>query len=257
MDKTILFHCAKPILEDGEVVVKKNGKVAKEAPTHTLAFSKLNKNILIMGWSSVNTSDNDRYEKKEGRRIAEERIENVENVIAEDDSVNVIAELSMTELPHIVIKEGFDYYLTVAINALFTDDEKEDGIALMFETRTGTVCGMDIDFTDEEDEELVNAKNDANVASDYIFATFVNDADEVMAYIQERALFEKDGYSDGVPEGMGDVIVPIMNDGDFVLAVDEETSIICHESLSEVEVIRYLKDAGLGYSVELEEAVIG
>lgn len=256
MEKTILFHCAPVVLdENDEVVVKANGKVAKGVPTHTLAFTKLNSDLMIMGWA-VAHSELDMYCKKTGREIAEDRINLTEADIANMVEILEVGELSMEELPHVILSENFDFYLGKAIDILFDENEQEDGIALMFRSINDELTGIDINFDEIVDEELAGEKDDDNLdTADFIFATFENADGEVIVHLQNKTNFSENGYSDVVDSDMADTLVPVVNDGEFFI-VDDQQPIIGHDAMTEVEVIRFLKAKGLAYSLQLEETLL-
>ena len=89
-----------------------------------------------------------------------------------------------------------------------------------------------------------------NPASEYIFCSHTDKNDEVIVYIQNAKAYEM-GYSDEVPDKMVEVLGSIVDDGGFVV-MDQHLPILCHETESEIVVVRYLKDQGLIYSPDLE-----
>lgn len=258
MSKTVLFHCALPIKDaNGDIVVKENGKVAKDVPTHTLAFTSLGGNTIAMAWA-VAHSELDNYNRKIGRQIAEGRLSVLCDEVMGDVSENTTSVDSVDTdiLPNIVIQDNFDYYLESAINVLV--DTPEDGVELVFRAVDGEVCSIevDIDAEDEVDEDLSDEKTDDGT-SDYIFACFVNEDDEIVVYVQNREGFaEIEAVNEVVTPEMATILGPVMNEHGFLI-VDEQKPILVHEELSEIEVVRILKGAGLSYSNELEEVLLG
>ena len=85
----------------------------------------------------------------------------------------------------------------------------------------------------------------------YVFSSRIED-DLPVITIQHKEKFIEDLHDldDEMVDDVGDVIA----EGGF-LALDDDGGHLCHEEKSEIEVIRYLKESGLTYSVELEEVI--
>lgn len=254
-----LFHCALPILdENGNMVKKTNGGILKEAATHTLAFSKLNDNTLVMGWAASRV-EFDGYNKKTGREIALGRIDHLNTRLNDhpNRAVYELEALTPKHLPNKILTTNFDFYLNCAVKALFGEDAPEE-VNLVFRSylTEEPVCSIviNLDEIEVEDEELNGEKVDSEATSLYIFASYVNDEGESIVYVQNRADYEE-GYSDEVNDAMVNVLGPVVNNEGFVV-VDQHKPILCHEELSEIDVIRALKANGLAYSGELEEDIL-
>ncbi len=264
MKNTMYFHCARPALdENGKTITTTTGRLANGAPTHTLGFVRVNKNIVVMGWA-VAHEDLDMYSRSEGRRYVDGRVDATLADIANElpavelEGLGMDLELedsTMNLLPYRVWSDGFDEYLSSAMNMLFTEDERDSGIEVMFRSVDDVHCSLNIAFSDDGDEDIANEKSDTDATSDYIYSTFVNDEGEVIVHVQNRADFKANGYSDDVNDDMVAILGPVVDDGGFVV-ISNDQPILCHEELEEIDVVRYLKSSGLSWSQDLEEMVL-
>ena len=269
-NKTMYFHCAHPAVdEDGNEVIKANGHNAKGVPTHTLGFRKVNSDTVIMGWS-VAHSELDMYCRATGRNIADERVNAALKGLAEELPAVEIDELamdleledddeghpvSMNLLPYHIWADGFDDYLSNAMNMIFTEDERESGVDVMFMSVDDVLCSFSVNFSDEGDEDITNEKIDTDETSAYVYSSFTNDDGEVIVHVQNRADFKANGYSDDVNDDMVAILGPVVDDGGFVV-ISQQQPILCHEDWEEIEVVRYLKSSGLSWSEDLETVVL-
>ena len=271
-DSTMLFHCSAPVLDDnGNIVIKENGKYQRGIPTHTLVFGKMDSTNMLMAWSVAHSVfDANKFSRKIGRSMAEGRFKRLHNMLMGDEvlDVDVVDGISNEILPSRVVDGNFDYYLTTASKYLFTEEELASGINLVFESalicrededgyysyEDPQIFAININFSEEVDEELVSEKADTGVVGDFIFASFENEDGEVIIHIQHNE-YLSEGYSDNVDEDMVKFLSPIVNDGGFLI-VDEQKPILVSEDMAEIDVVRYLKSNGLTYSLELENDLV-
>lgn len=254
MTKRITFHCAKPITdENGDIITKPNGKMEREPYTHTLIFTLHDDNTLLMGWGSNDSVD--QYSKSEGRKYATKRLDTLEHTLSQGVIATGIDAISSKFLPMCVAKNHLEYYIARAITLL--TDGKVDYMNVVFYSVEYELCSVGIEFvSSEEDQILDDEKNDDGV-SDFIFATFVNEDDEVVVYVQNRKRFVDNGntYVEEVTEKMANVLGPVMDKEGFLI-IENNKPILVHEKLIEVDVVHILKNNGLGYSCILEQEIL-
>jgi len=262
MAKTVLFHCATPMLtENGEFIIKENGKIKKSVPTHTLAFEKFGENGIILGWAKAHPNDN--YCKSYGRIAANERIEQVKNRLENfpEREITVIDIIDESLLPKAIISNGFDYFFERAVSKLIELDSVET-VTLYFRTSKefNTVCSIDVDAKDiKENIEITIAEKIAyeketvcflEEITNYIFATYYHN-NELQIVIQNRNNFYSDGLNLNSTEEIVNALDEELAEAGFELIIEGEL-IFIHPKLSELAVIKTLKSLGLNYDLNLE-----
>jgi len=263
--KTIFFHCAQPVLNsNGEFVLTPAGNIQKRTPTHTLAFEKHGDNGIIMGWAKAHT--NDSYCKRDGVLIASERIEQVQNRMENypKRKITEITEITEAHLPSKVIDESFEYFFEKAA-AKLVDLDAHDTVKLYFKTvkTTNTVCVIELDSQNIKDSiedtiqrKIIAEKNEDVIGNvDFIFATYVNNNNQIRIVIQERGIFYSSGLNLITTEHIVNTFNNTFTNLGFNMINDNEL-IFTHDTLSELSVIRELKNLGLNYDFNLESEFI-
>ena len=261
-DTAMIFHCAKPLIdENGNLLRGSSGKVMKSAPTHTLAFDKYDNKTIIVGWSKAHT--NDTYNRKVGRELALIRIEQTRNRLDNypDRVVKELDDVTDQHLPESIMTMDFDNCFNQAVTKLLDIDELND-VRVVFRTtrELNTVCSYNIDIDDIiiSIQEIYSLRSSheklvaENPESKYIFCTYHDDEDNLMIAVQSREHFYATGLDPKVDDDMVEALDPIMSSGDGFGVLKEDGIVLTNDTMSEIQVIRYLAAAGMSYDMNLE-----
>ena len=193
MKNEVIFHCAKPITDINGNFIRLNKRIRKHKPTHTLVFKKYSDDTIIMGWAAAHPNDN--YNKKIGRELAFKNVNTVANRLVNfsNRKISNINELR-NELPSIIIKNEFDYYLDCAINLMY-DLSNVENLNLIFRGTNSSIYKINVEFEDISLEELKIRAEETNMKSEIIFATYIEN-DKLFVSVQNRKDFYDNGFND-------------------------------------------------------------
>jgi len=254
----LLFHCSVPKYnKDGDFIIKKNGRVAKELSTHTLMFYKHSNNSIIVGWAVK--AKNDSYSKKVGRHISTNRAKEVANRLINFPTRKTVKvdRITTNHVPKIIIS-NFNHYFNKAIKSFYEINNITD-INLYFKTEIhdAPVCKLEISSKEiitsiniEYNDKLLDVKETNNPKSEYIFATSAIDND-VFVVFQNRYNYYKTGFDIKTNVDLDHIINAGIETITDITAIKEDEVYFIVEDLSELQVIQTLKHSGISYDTNL------